>query len=118
MIAEQLAPAACGAEVIAAVANQCSSVSGWQHNDQLNRLHDKGSYHAALLQTGSWECMSSNWAARDKAAMHAGLRFRNFQRAVGDMTDLVSPCRNGPENKQPQARPLCNLPRTTSAAAA
>ncbi len=39
MIAEQLAYAAHGAEVIAAVADQCSSVSGWQHNDQNNRLH-------------------------------------------------------------------------------
>ncbi len=54
MIAQQLAHAAHGAEVIAAVANQCSSVSAWQHNDHNNRLHDKGSYHAGLLQTGNF----------------------------------------------------------------
>jgi len=49
LIAQQLAHAAHGAEVIAAVANQYSSVSAWQHNDHNNGLHDKGSYHAGLL---------------------------------------------------------------------
>ena len=54
MIARQLAHAAHGAEVIAAVANQYSSVSAWQHNDHHNGLHDKGSYYAGLLQTGNF----------------------------------------------------------------
>jgi hypothetical protein len=49
LIAQQLAHAAHGAEVIAAVANQYNSVSAWQHNDHNNGLHGKGSYHAGLL---------------------------------------------------------------------
>ncbi len=37
-------------------------------------LHPHISYDA-----GSWECMSSKWAARNKAAMHADYIFLGFR---------------------------------------
>lgn len=60
-------------------------------------LHPHISYDA-----GSWECMSSKWAARNKAAMHAGYSSEIVSGAAGVMTDLVSPCNYCPESKQPQ----------------